>query len=76
MTFDARGKKHPEPLKEIREYVTSNCRGPIDFKILVDSHEYAKTISAFSEMSKCQTDVEKKDNHYVISVTGDSCACS
>jgi hypothetical protein len=76
MIFDARGKKNPEPLEEIREYVTRNCHSPIDFTILVDSSECAKLATTFSKMSKCQTETVKKDGHYEIRIKGDSCACS
>ncbi|MFC1769789.1 hypothetical protein ACFLZI_01875 [Nitrospirota bacterium] len=76
MIFDARGLKHPKPLETIREHFRDNCRKEIDFKLLVDTTEYAKTVRAFAKMSKCTTEIERGDGHYVIRVHGNSCACN
>jgi hypothetical protein len=76
MTFDLRGLKHPEPLETIREHFRDNCRKEIDFKLLLDITECAKTVKAFAGMSKCTTQVSKGEGHYVIRVQGDSCSCN
>lgn len=76
MVFDARGKKHPEPLEMIRNHFRQNCRQKIDISILVDSSECAKTASAFAQMSKCKTEIEKAEGHFIIKVKGDMCSCN
>lgn len=75
MVFDARGMMHPEPLEKMREYFRDNCRETIDFRVIVDTSQCAKMADAFAKMSKCKTRVEKDGDHYVIHVTGTSCAC-
>ena len=72
MTIDARGKAHPETFKEIRRCVAANYTGSVDLKVLVQTHAYAMVINDFASMSKCDSDIEKKDGHFVINISGGS----
>lgn len=76
MTIDARGKAHPETLKQIRQHFAANCSGFVDLKILVQTHAYAMILNDFASMSKCDSDIEKKDGHFIINISGDSCTCN
>jgi len=76
MTVDARGMKHPEPLEKLRDVMRNHCSKEIDVDLLLDTSEYAKTAAAFARMSKCQTSMEKADNHYVLRIKGARCSCA
>ncbi len=76
MTIDARDKAHPETLRQIRQHFAANCTGHVDLKVLVQTHAYAMIINDFASMSKCDSNIEKKDDHFIINISGDSCSCS
>ena len=74
--IDARGLKHPKPLVKLREHLRGNCRQEINFDLLVDTSECTRFVSAFAKMSKCETEIEKAEGHFVVSVRGGACACA
>lgn len=76
MEFDGRGLKHPEPLMMVREHFRGNCQKKIEFRLLVDTEEYARTVDAFVRMSKCTTAMERRDGYVVMHVSGESCSCN
>ena len=76
MTIDARDKAHPETFREIRRYITANCVGYVDLQVLVQTHAYAMIINDIASMSKCASDIKKRDGHFIINISGDSCNCS
>ena len=76
MTVDARGMKHPEPLKKLRDLMRDNCRKEIDVKLLVDTSQCSTTVDAFAKMSKCKTSIQKADGHYIVRISGEMCSCA
>ncbi len=69
MTIDARGKPHPETFREIRRYVDADCNGNVNLQVLVQTHAYAMIINDFASISKCDSDIEKKDGHFIINIS-------
>lgn len=76
MRVDARGTRHPRPLEMLREHMRDNCRRDIDVELLLDSSEYARTVSSFARMSKCQASIEKADGYYILRINGQMCSCA
>jgi len=76
MQIDTRGLKHPEPLKKIKDVVSSMCTNYVDVEVLVDTCEYGRTVKGFAEMTGCETEVEKKDDYCIVRIKGGSCKCS
>ena len=76
MRIDTRGLKHPEPLKRIREAVSSICTDDVDVEVLVDTCEYSRTVKGFADMSGCRTEVEENGEYCIVRIKGGSCKCS
>lgn len=76
MTIDARDKAHPETLKQIRKHFAANCNGHVDLQVLVQTHAYAMIINDIASMTKYDLNIEKNDGHFIINISGNSCACS
>lgn len=76
MRIDARGLKHPEPMKKIRDTVKSMCTEHVDVEVLIDSCEYGKMIKGFAKMSGCKTEVTKEGDVCIVKISGNMCKCS
>jgi len=74
--IDVRGLKHPEPLKKIKEAVSSLCTNYVDVEVLVDTCEYGKMVKGFAEMTGCETEVKEEKDYCVVKIKGGSCKCA
>lgn len=73
MRIDARGRDIQDLLKELREFLASKRECYLSIEILIGTMEDAKKTAAFLTMSGCTTEIEKKDNYYIMYVKGIPC---
>ncbi len=75
MHIDARDFELQDLLKKLKDLLASSRECNMDLDILVKTVSEAKKIKGFVSMSGCSTEIDKKDNFYIIHVRGVSC-CS
>ncbi|MBI5187620.1 MAG: sulfurtransferase TusA family protein [Nitrospirae bacterium] len=75
MIIDVRGLEDPEPLKKLKEALSSQCATDVFIEVMVDTKEYVKKIQAFASMSGCTTKVEEKNGYWLVRVRGGTCKC-
>jgi TusA-related sulfurtransferase len=68
MEIDARGLKHPEPLRLLRDALQNQCSIEEKVTILVDSREEAKQVKTFAGFSGHGVEVEETGDHYRIRI--------
>ncbi len=77
MTYDAELDANNETLESIflklKEILSSKYGSEVSIKVLTNSQADAKKVKAFVTMSGCQTNVDKKDECYIIHITGSPC---
>ena len=66
-----------QPLEHIflklKEIISSKLGSEVSIKVRTNSEADVKKVQAFVTMSGCQTTVDKKDEHYIIHITGSPC---
>ena len=77
MTYDAELDVNTQSLESIflklKEILSSKLGSEVSIKVLTNSQAEAKKVQAFVSMSGCQTAVDKKDECYIIHITGSPC---
>jgi hypothetical protein len=73
MHIDARDLELHDLLNKLKEILASSRGCDVDIEILVNSTTDTKKITAFVSMSGCSTDIDKKNNYYIIHVKGNIC---
>jgi len=77
MTYDAELDANTQSLEQIflklKEILASKFGSEVSIKVLTNSEADAKKVKAFVSMSGCQTNVDKKDECYIIHITGSPC---
>jgi hypothetical protein len=77
MTYDAELDANNETLESIflklKEILASKLGSEVSIKVLTNSQADANKLKAFVSMSGCQTTIDKKDECYIIHITGSPC---
>jgi hypothetical protein len=77
MTYDAELDANNETLESIflklKEILASKLGSEVSIKVLTNSQADANKLKAFVSMSGCQTTLDKKDECYIIHITGSPC---
>lgn len=68
MVIDARGLKHPEPLKKLKEHFSTVCSIQDYVDMLVDDEKEARQVKTYAAMSGSEYEVEKMDSHYRVRI--------
>lgn len=68
MVIDARGLKHPEPLKKLKEHFSTMCSIDEYVDLLVDNENELKNVKIYAVMSGCEYEIEKLDGYYKIRI--------
>ena len=75
MHIDARELGLQELLKQFKEILSSSRECFLTLDIMVNTASDAQKVKGFATMSGCTAVIDKKDNYYIIHVTGNPC-CS
>lgn len=75
MIIDARGLKHPEPLKRLKETVTTMCTIENYVDLLVDDDKEVRNVKMFAAMSGCKYEIEQFDRYWRVRIKGSTCMC-
>ena len=77
MTYDAELDTSTQSLESIflklKEILASKFGSEVSIKVLTNSEADAKKVKAFVSMSGCQANVDKKNECYIIHITGSPC---
>lgn len=73
MTIDARELESHELFRKLKDILTSKVGTDVFIEILFDTRPAAKKVRAFISMTGCQTELEEKEEYYVLRVTGSPC---
>jgi len=77
MTYDAELDVNTQSLENIflklKEILASKLGSEVSIKVLTNSQADANRVKAFVTMSGCQTTIDKKDECYIIHITGSPC---
>ena len=77
MTYDAELDVNSQSLESIflklKEILASKFGSEVSIKVLTNTQTDAKKVKAFVSMSGCQTTIDKKDECYIIHITGSPC---
>ncbi len=68
ITIDARGLKHPEPLKRLKEYFSTMCSIDDYVDLLIDSDAELKPVSTYAAMSGCEFEVIRGSDHITVRI--------
>lgn len=68
MLIDARGLRHPEPIKKLKESFSTMCSIDDYVDLLVDDENEVKQVKIYSAMSGCKTEVKKTSDYYTIRI--------
>lgn len=68
MTIDARGLKHPDPLKKLKEYFSTMCSIDDYVDLIIDSDEELKHIKTYATMSGCDFEIIREKGFIVIRI--------
>ncbi len=72
MQIDAREIETKDVLKKLKTIMESQC-GELDIQILLSEMAEAKKVHAFVSMAGCKTDIDKKEDYYIMRVWGNPC---
>lgn len=74
MQIDGRQMDHVDLFRKLKEILDAG-RGEeeVAMDVLVNTAEDAKKVKTFVSMSGCGTEIDKKDNFYIIHVKGFPC---
>jgi len=73
MQIDARELGLEELLKQLKEILASQRGCDVDIDILLRTKRDEKKITAFVSMSGCAAHIDKKDNYYIMHISGTIC---
>lgn len=73
MEIDAREIGLSELFVELRELMCSSCGKEVDIDILVKGYSDSRKLSTFALMSGCRTNIEKKEEYYIVRISGHAC---
>lgn len=73
MRIDARKLDLQDLLKQLKDILSSKRGCEVSIEVSINTVSDAKRVKAFAAMSGCNTDIDKKDNYYIIHVKGISC---
>ncbi len=77
MSYDAELDANKNTLESIllklKEILASKYGSEVSIKVLTNSKADAKKVKAFVSMSGCQTNVDEKNECYIIYITGSPC---
>lgn len=62
--IDARGLKHPEPLRKLLGHFSTLCSIQDFVDLLVDDEKEVKQVKIYAAMSGSECEAEKQDGHY------------
>lgn len=68
MLIDARGLRHPEPIKKLKESFSTMCSIDDYVDLLVDDENEVKQVKIYSAMSGCNPEVKKTSDYYTIRI--------
>ncbi len=68
MTIDARGLKHPEPLKKLKEHFSTMCSIDDYVDLIVDSDDELKPVMTYVSMSGCEYDIKRERDLILIRI--------
>lgn len=71
--IDARNDNLQDLLKRLKDIMASTRGSDMEIDILVTNGSDAKKVQGFVAMSGGRTKIDKKDNSYIIHVTGRLC---
>lgn len=67
-TIDARGLKHPEPLKRLKDFFSTMCSIDDYVDLIIDSEAELKPIKTYAAMSGCEFEVKTEGSYLVIRI--------
>jgi hypothetical protein len=73
MTVDGRTLDLKELLLRMREVLADHVGHEVSVEVLLSGPAETKRLRAFVSMSGCQTTVEKKEDYYIVHITGSVC---
>jgi len=73
MFIDARDMKLQELFIQLREIFASLVGKDVAIDISMGSLTDAQKAAAFATMSGCKTDIEKKEDFFIVHITGQVC---
>jgi hypothetical protein len=73
MIVDARALDLKELLLRMRDVLADRVGQEVSVEVLLSTAAETKRLRAFVSMSGCLTTVEKKDDYYVVHITGSVC---
>lgn len=76
MKIDARGSMLTDVLKRLKEVTSSGSVRKEAIEVITASRTDAKQVKAFASMSGFETALYQEDDHYRVTISGDSCGCS
>lgn len=68
MIIDARGLKHPEPLRKLLGHFSTLCSIQDFVDLLVDDEKEVKQVKIYAAMSGSECEAEKQDGHYRVRI--------
>jgi hypothetical protein len=72
-SIDAREIELFDLFLQLKEMFAAQCGLEVDLDILVGTLRDSKKVSAFAAMSGCQTETLKRDDFYLVRITGSIC---
>jgi hypothetical protein len=73
MTIDARALDLKQLLLRMRDVLSDSVGQEVSVEVLLSSADETKRLRAFVSMSGCLTTVEKKEDYYIVHITGSVC---
>jgi hypothetical protein len=73
MHIDARELDLKDLFIKLKEILASKLGCEVSIEVLVNTSDDAKRLTAFVSMSGCRTEIDKKDNYYIMQITGIPC---
>ncbi len=73
MKIDARDLDLQELFIKLKEVLASKLGCDVNIEILINTLADTKKITAFVSMAGCRTEIDKKDNYYIMHVKGTPC---
>ena len=73
MQIDARKQGPQDLMTELKGILASKHGCNVSIDIILDTTDDAQRITSFVSMSGCKTEIDKKENYYIMHVTGIPC---
>ena len=75
MYIDGRDLSIEEVLTRMRDIARAQCGAEVDLQVHVDSKDDAAKIKGFASMTGCDVKIQRKDDGYLMNISGGSCKC-